>query len=212
MSNTTTKLSLDEVLNEFLSTDNLKPDLQKPHLKDGFVYGSNGHIAIKIPEARLFTRYLPGGKYPDVERVLNQPLLPESIILVKDQIREVLNQLPLHNKYAPCALCDEGSLECNLGHVHDCNACDGLGNSTVIVGKEYSYLDLIKIGNAHYNPNYIELIEKVCICYDIELFTIISQSYNTAMVALLEDITILIMPVGYSAEPEKYKEYILKIK
>lgn len=210
METTTTKeITLDGILNEFLSTDNLKPALKKPCLIDGYVYGTDGHVLIKIPESLLFTKHSTFKEFPNVERVINPPLLDEKLTIGVDQIRRMLDIIPLQDKFAPCSECDEGNIECNLGHSHDCQRCDGLGNSTTVIGKEYSHLDLMKIDKAHYNPNFILLLEKVCLSQKVNSFTIISQGYNTAMKVIVNDITVLIMPVGYKEDPEKYKEYIL---
>ena len=51
-----------------------------------------------------------------------------------------------------CAYCHgDGVRECDMGHQHDCDYCDGTGKVTPI--------ETITVGNAHYQRRYLALIQ-----------------------------------------------------
>lgn len=144
----------DSIIPQFLSSDELRPALMKPHLDGDNVVATNGHILIIIPVNKLSEQYVPSAGYPNYKSIL--PKL-STLLLVPQKIsvgtmKEVLREIPKIPLKIECVSCD------GCG----CYKCAGKGEITIPNKYQYDWVrHKIKIGGAYFNPNYIEVILNV---------------------------------------------------
>jgi len=204
------KPTINEVLNLFIGKDTLRPVMLQPNLENGFVYATNGYCLIKIPSKLLTGEFSKVEKFPNCESAIGTAVLLEKPLTISiSKLADLINTIPKEPIYKECKTCDgEGVVECNLGHDHFCEDCDGDGTLKEKIGEKInSNNNPLKIGVAHYSPVYLEYIIKACQSQDIESFVITHQGHNTAMIAKVNDILILAMPITYSSESHR-TEYI----
>ena len=194
---------LDEFVQQFVSRDFLKPNMQKASLVNGFIVATNGYILIKVKQHLLAAEYSTIDGFPDAEKILNNSLLEEPIIYDKENLRKSFEKykvIPLYD-IRECNQCDgDGYQECDLGHEHDCEKCNGRGEiKGDIIGDQFEYKkgegDYF-LSNGWFNPNYIFLLVKCSdILGELTIKLISGKEQNHAHIFQIgEDVTIIVMP------------------
>jgi hypothetical protein len=195
------KTAIDYLLKSFTSNDEYRREMKTPSLIGEYVYATNGHCLIKVPVSYLSGQYSEIPKFPNGERVIKEaPLLAEALIIKTNLLDETLSVMPLVDEFQQCPDCEgEGEIECDLGHMHDCEECKD-GVTTRVIGKTYKPFDRVKINDCHYDPKHIKLLSKTCEAHNVDFFTVISMAPNRALMAQVKDSIVLIMPTMHDEE------------
>jgi hypothetical protein len=101
-----------------------------PWIKDGYLYATNGHVAVRTPMPLMnstgdfppaSTLNWNASDYLDEAIELSEPgpLLDRSKCKACDGKGNVDKKV--------CTSCEGGEIECNLGHYHECEECNGDG-------------------------------------------------------------------------------------
>lgn len=116
-------------LSRFCDPDSSRFALQQPWRADGFIYASDGKVAIRIPDDGRGLIEAEGRKpriseifEPYFSQVEEWQSLPDDVdcCLVDSCIEGVQTQ--------ECSKCSGyGTRECDMGHEHQCGKCDGSG-------------------------------------------------------------------------------------
>ena len=144
MKNTSVTINYDELLQLFVSTDQLHPHFSHPNTQEGYVYATDGHHIMRVP-SHLVTGDYPNeykGRFisiwPNPERWLDDPIQydPQSI---QNAILEI-PRLIVEEK-VDCDKCKgSGIIHCDCcGRDNDCNECDGDG--IIATGKKEEIAD-----------------------------------------------------------------------
>lgn len=139
------------------------------------------------------------------------------IKLSLSKIKELLERIPKKHdfdiKYNECFKCEgRGSQECNLGHEHDCETCDGEGE--IEISREnkstfiYDPLFCIEICGSHFSGNILAPVLAACEileCENENLFITHTMSsgkkhYPKALKLKIKDCIFLIMPILKESE------------
>jgi hypothetical protein len=188
----------DQLLKKFISDDPFRPILNTPVLIDNIVCATNAHVLIKCPVSLLEDKYLPNEAFPDIKKAyecveyLDNPLTIEG-----KNLNELLSKIDKYEKFEDCDQCNgDGVVECQCcGHDSDCIECNGSGESRVSLGFRFNkQYDTIKIGEAYFNPNYIQLLSDVQFL-ERSTIEVLSLKHNKSMVCKIGRIETLIMPV-----------------
>lgn len=161
--------SYDFILPFFKAVDPLRPALTKIHAENGFVYATDAHIAIRVPESLLIHKYAPVEKFPNCEKLLNETLarpVNNTAIIRTDDLIHVLTKAKWQRD-SEGIICEDcggcGEITCEAcGHDHSCGGCDGKGTTGTIIG-EFSLLEsesFFKIGinGKLFNANLLHVI------------------------------------------------------
>ncbi len=167
-----------EALNLFVSTDQLKAAMLKPNLNHDCYYATDGHALFYFPSSLV---QLDIGQ---TEKPIDfKPVIPlernESITLSISNLSELFDTLiPKEKDSVECPECDgEGVLECNLGHEHDCDCCNGDGRIELKNGKmvadPYAALFLYE---CCFNASQLYRLAKACQILQIENLEWVNRS------------------------------------
>lgn len=116
--------------------DSYRDYLHQPWSRGAFTYASNGHIAIRVPRRDDVPE---NEKAPDVEKIFRENGVEDSATTSLPDVN--VSALPKPTiKMRRCRRCrgtrylrkcdecgGEGTLECDLGHDHECETCDSKG-------------------------------------------------------------------------------------
>ena len=198
----------DEVIKEFLSTDSLREALMETALIGDHVFASNGHIGIKIPIEKLTGTYKANPDYPDIVVLFDKRngLYDKPKFYNVESIERVLSEIPKVNVEISCEKCDgtgdipvKGS-EGVEPEWDKCPVCKGqgelFGENTEYDWKNHKF----QIGDAYFNPNYIEkliIIAKINDIKQVEHFVGLPEGQNHFKI---DGIEILIMPMRIKDE------------
>lgn len=108
-----------------------------PFVQDGYVVATNGRILVRTPATMPL---LPAWTEVATETVEGRRRVPRCAAVwpTPDRLAEVaaimLGDLAKIPATAPCDRCGgKGYRECDIGHEHDCDSCDGAGHQKVQV-------------------------------------------------------------------------------
>lgn len=198
------KITIDELIQQFTSKDILKPGMLNPCLINGFVVATNGHVLIKVKQDFVSGSYKYVDGFPNVDKVLNSPLLEQPVFFNKELLRERFDKyrvIPVYDM-KECKECEgDGWLECDLGHDHECEKCKGKGETkNGIIGQEFLFNRNegdCSLANALFNPNYAYLLIKCADIISEETIRLVSGKEPTDfhLFEIGDNITIVIMPV-----------------
>ena len=191
----------DEVIKEFLSTDSLREALMETALIGDFVFASNGHIAIKIPTAKLTGTYKVNPDYPDIVVLFDKHdgLFDKPRMYNIESIEKVLSEIPRVKVGTECKKCEgtgdippEKPCETTWDKCPDCKGQGELfGEKTEYDWKNHKF----QISGGCFNPNYIEklvIVAKINDIKQIEHFAGLPEWQNHFRI---DGIEIIIMPV-----------------
>ena len=187
----------DELLNYFVSTDELRPVLQEPCLNGDYVVATDGHKAIKIPISLLENEYKVSEKYPNLQKIIDDSLRDhkcDGIIRLAD-LKEVFSKFEEIDDYGICLMCDgDGTHECECGHRHECQECDGTGDGKYKIGKKFDDEGKFCIGNAIFNANNFRPIYDIFKHFGNNHIKLLANPQFQVNVFVVGDIQIIIMP------------------
>lgn len=203
-----------QVLNIFKSKDFLKPGLTTPHLQDGKYYASEGQTMVFFNES-LCPGIASKNEYaPDYLSVIPTDSNSE-IIIDGAKIQELINNLvPKIDETKACLYCDgEGFQECDLGHEHDCEQCEGQGFIKVMpITQVINPEAFILIYDVCFTVKFFQKLLSAMHVFNIKECLWVKKEANKANLFTLGDITILLMPVrclDLCDEYEKYEQVVI---
>lgn len=129
-------------LQQFCSTDPMRPYLHKPFSIGDYTHATNGHVGVRVPRIEG----VPSQEKPDPGKLFAQHF--------KDEPRGVLDvKLPeIKEDWQDCLRCGGSGKEhdCPSCSCDECDYCDGEGRTNK------APMVKITIGNAIYNAKYIK--------------------------------------------------------
>jgi hypothetical protein len=166
-----TKFIYDLILPYFLGNDDMRPVTKKVHKdKDGYLYATEGHIAIRIPHEKVMNSYEEVSGFPSAGEFIRNTIGREdnikATILTNNLIR-VLSYLQWRRVMAgdSCEECfGTGTINCeHCGSDYKCGECKGTGTVNMRI-KELVLLQncddfySVKIGTPAYKANFLYII------------------------------------------------------
>lgn len=131
----------DKALRQFCAPDyEPRETLRDPFAYKGKTYATNGHILVR---AKAEKRGYPASKKygANCDHIIENAK--------KDGFVR-LEELP-EQTFITCSYCEgEGKAECDMGHIHECPACEGMGQKRDIVP--------IAVGDAYIDLKYASMI------------------------------------------------------
>lgn len=192
----------DSIIPQFVSTDEWREPMMKPHLDGDKVIATNGHIMIIVPVKKLSKLYHPSAGYPKYKEVLprEDKLFPSPLRISVEKMRAVLSEVPKVPVKIDCSICEGNGYfivknDLDVLDSKSCEYCDGEGD---VDSKELHYdwvHHKIKIGEGYFNPDYIEVILNVAEINDTKFLNLRNSDETKANQIEFDDILILIMPV-----------------
>lgn len=160
--NETTLITLDDILQKYLSKDALRENLQSVHVDGDCAYACNGHIGIEVPLSLISREYTPVDGYPNLKALLDDST--EVIAWVDaNEMRTAIEARGMRPVYADkdCTKCyGEGEIVCDeCGYGHKCKTCGGKGyiENRKVIGQEVDVPSDVyaRLLGAYFNPNYL---------------------------------------------------------
>ena len=134
-------------------------ELSKIYFADGYSYASNQHIMVKAPG--VVEGSIENDKFSDVFKT-NMVAGEKVADLNLSDLKKFLDPFRTEPKYSKmlCIDCDgDGTLECDLGHDHECEDCNGEGEVDDIskfIGMGFEKLFTIQLYSKLFNPHYLD--------------------------------------------------------
>lgn len=202
-------MKYDNLLQHYVSRDELRSGLLQPKEEGEFVFASDAYQVIRMPKSLLEKEYPAHPKAPSFSAIWPTPgrmlSVPKKIEVSK--LKSLIGSIPLveEDEKVECSKCEgDGQVECPCcGNFSDCNKCHGTGEASS--GKK------IKVADERFKlifsgiPFLPEFFENVLRCADVtgEGVEILTQIDQKMMLLRTGSIEIGIMP--HSERPdEKY--------
>jgi hypothetical protein len=166
-----TKFVYDLILPYFVEGDDSRPILKKVHKGDnGYLYATEGHIAIRVPQEKAMNCYEEVPGFPDVENLIQEATGRDgnvtATIHTNDLIRILAGvawmRVTVKDKCFECN--GVGELTCNrCGNEYECKRCNGKGEVNIRIN-EYALLQCedydyaVKIGLPTYRAGNLQII------------------------------------------------------
>ena len=198
---------LKQVFELFTGNDYLRPVMKTPFKRDGYYFATDAHSLVYMRDT-IDLGYAENLKAPNCLAVIPSERHEPILIDIFELEEEILGRTPIVDETIDCYDCDgEGSEECNLGHSHNCNRCNGTG--TVIAKNPKKVLDpttlYLLLGQCFLYPRLIKLI-KACKILDCKTVNKVASTAKNRS-AIFEDVnvTYLIMP-NFDDQDEEYSK------
>lgn len=110
--------------------ENGRPALQKPFKRDGYYFATDGHSLLYLNQSEMdLDFFIERADTPDCLAVIPTKRT-DPVTIDCDKLNKLIQEkAPKIKEQKECFQCDgEGGEECNLGHWHDCEYCDGKGS------------------------------------------------------------------------------------
>jgi hypothetical protein len=199
-----TKFICDLMLPYFTGCDECRPALQKVHKsKNGFVYATDGRIAIRVPQEKVHKGYSEVPGFPNVELVIQSAVERQgnksAVVETAKLIRLLAGVSWRRNEHGDdCEECDgAGVVECEAcGSENDCKKCDGKGVVNMRV-EEYSLLKCkdayyIKIGAPTYNAEYLHIVALMAQMLQVDEITYLYKEEGAPAIFSFDGVDILL--------------------
>jgi ribosomal protein S27E len=137
MKNQLTQEQIAEVLVMFCDIEHQKDYAKIPHTQNGFVWATDGHSMVCIDERHVVNQHLKDIDKPVFSDVLPHYTGQKPIVI---NVQKMIDFLKSHCRLIDAMLTVQGDCPeckkaqivfCNMGHAHDCTACDGTGKAMV---------------------------------------------------------------------------------
>lgn len=155
------KKTVIELFQKFVGTSDFRVTLRKPFKQDGYFVATDGHSLISIPDDYMDLEFEPAINPPNnIKGLIERDGGKDYKISSKALLEFIEKNVLMIPESQECSECDgDGYRECDLGHEHDCEICDGTGKiiprnpknvknkKTIfeICGVWYSYIELKRI-------------------------------------------------------------------
>jgi hypothetical protein len=137
-------MTLDELKN-FCATGDIRYYLNAPFSLGEWTYACNGFLAVRIPRVDTVAEVeVPKNMLKSLSELFAKEFsdwVPVPAVTIRPDVN--------------CEMCHgTAELECNLGHTHDCDACEGTGKES-----GYTLDHKTMIGDTCFADNYLALIQ-----------------------------------------------------
>ena len=126
------KIRNDYCLLMYTGNDDNRPAMKKIHGENGFVYATEGHIAVKIDHSKCEKIYSKIDSYPSIEKIFNDHKSSDIKYFYVDDLFECIMKIELCFKpeQIVCDKCfGDGYLICDhCDSEYDCGRCHGIGS------------------------------------------------------------------------------------
>ena len=189
---------IDHLINDFVSDDDLRPQLCKPHYDNGMIVATNTDMLMLADEKYFDKKYEPVPKFPNYAQIIPHHVRGEFIgTISKKDIDQADRLLSKENIYNECEECNgDGVIVCDCcGQDSDCKDCIGSGMGNILLYKRIdSNIHVGDIGGTLFNLNYLILILKLANHIGSEIKVAILEK-KKACVFYVDEIMILVMPI-----------------
>lgn len=156
-----------EILDQFVAKNDIREFLRTPFNGKAFTYATNGAMAVRMPRIEGFP---DNDKIPDsLDRYFERTAKQEFVKLesIPDVAHQECEFCGGSGRMTICSECNgDGDVECDLGHYHECRACNGKGRvhgngseCDECEGKgKVAELTRMIIGKTHVDARYAEVI------------------------------------------------------
>lgn len=192
---------LKKAFSLFVGTDELRPALLKPFKQNGFYFSTDAHSLIMAPE-NLDLGYSEQ-QTPDCLKVFPKDRNDPIEISIAHIEKILLEKTPLIDETIECSSCDGfGTEECNLGHDHDCEDCDGKGYFPTGNGKKVhdKYARKYLLDGQHFQFTQLKRLIDACEILGFEDVNKVSGKDVKPLLLKKNDVTFLIMPTIIDGE------------
>jgi hypothetical protein len=203
----------DLMLPYFVGSDENRPQFSKVHKgKNGYLYASDGSIAIRIPADRTNMEYDEVPNFPNAERtiqsLIDRPDYIKGIIKTDDIVRILAHvNWRINKDIEKCDGCNgTGVAECLCcGSEYDCNKCNGTGRITSKYIEELSLLKSeetgysIKIREAVYKEDYLYIIALMAKLLHVEEITYLYGHRHAVAMFSFDGVDIALAPTLFDA-------------
>lgn len=197
------KTNFDQLFSHFVSDDECSPGLRQPNTTDDFVWATDRHALIKVPQSLLDKQYPSHEKAPKVGPVLAAThILPEPVTIKAKQLMDILGEIPKEKdvKWVTCPECKgEGGEECFCcGHYTECENCDGEGEikmDDTTLPLVYPFEGYgIRIGEAVFSPLIVGALETALVELDASEFQLVGGAPNRQHLFRIGEVEVILMP------------------
>lgn len=162
-------------LQKFCANEDIRQYLEKPFRKNGYLYASNGHICIRIPDdSNIQAIEAPSQIDPEKffsNSVTEWHLLPENLPPPKPCSNCNGEKIVSEKVAEPCPDCDGEGDFTHGEHTYTCKECDGEGyihrktqnkvTCPECTGTGENIYNPVQIGAANYSRTYLALIQSL---------------------------------------------------
>jgi len=202
------KFIYDLMLQYFVANDDLRPIMKNVHdAGNGYLYASDGHIAIRLKKEKTSKAYDTIEKYPNAEKIIQEAIDREgnknAVIKTSDLIQILSEAAWRRVRYGDkCMDCDgSGTVECeHCGSDYDCKECNGKGTKNVrirdfslLVCEESNYC--IKIGNLIFKTDFLYIIALMAQMLQVDEIQYLYKEKTQGGVFSFDGVDILLMPI-----------------
>jgi len=210
-------MNIELLFKPFLSTDKNRPWMCKINEQEGYCYATDAHVLIRCPSNKVeWSKYPPHEKTATFSRLFESYNYHEPIVYSLDVINTALKKFTKVYDRIECEQCDgEGKSECDMGHLHDCIGCDGLGyNNSCDLVYPFDDKTLIKIQQSYLSPFHISKLAEVMVPLGADKCALIANKndVNGAKVFVIQDFEIVIAPFFYENIKNKEKAQLVELK
>lgn len=195
----------DFILPFFTATDELRPVMTKIHSDDnGFIYATDAHIVIKVPNTSVVNNYENVEKYPNAEKVFTQYEFPYKAIIKTQTLISLLTAYKWLRAYKTenCDKCNgTGSLTCeHCNSDYECENCKGNGkfhkgelDMRLLITKDF--FAVVKVINKHFKADFMHVLAVCAKMLDVsDIEVLYNDNEDAPTVFKVADAEILIMP------------------
>ncbi len=208
---TFSKERIEAVLKIFVGDDPIRPLLHSPIKQKDYLFATNAHALIGIKNC-MDLGYVEIDKTPNCLGVIPTERHEPIVFDISKIEKQILTLTPMVDETVTCIDCSgEGKEECNLGHDHECERCDGKGfvkkhPPNKVTNPEAKYT----LYETTYTADNLKRLIRACQFLDIKKINKVYGMPNRASLFEYENILILIMPDGIWRDDDDDEPIILK--
>ena len=184
----------------FVGNDMYRPAMTKINSDNGFVYATNGHIAIKIEEGLCIKKYEPVEGYPNVESILDgHKAIEEKTFSIEGLFHSIMKiEVCFKPERIKCGECEgNGNLICDhCESEYECGKCCGdgevNGDKLALSGES----DIMFFGKKYNLGNFNKIIN-TAVFLGVKEITVSNGEANGSIFKV-GNFTILLMPLFVS--------------
>jgi len=206
----------ENLLPRFFSKDQLRPNLCGPNLEAGYVYGTDGHCLIRVPENKLIA---PQEGWPIVPKIdYFKAVWPETLRMLDapiqvnvDALAKAMESIGTHIVYEDCEKCGgDGQIDCPCcWQQMKCKTCDGSGQGKA-VGTELNDDHNISLGCGVYlAPRLAEHLVECALDIGEPIFMVTIPAARKGQLFRTGEAEILLMPRDYRTDKVIEMQFII---
>lgn len=192
--------TIKELFKPFVGNDDRREEMNSPMKQNGYYFATDAHTLICCPVTVCPDLDFEERNKPNCMGVLTTERT-EPIEIETNFIDSIIEQLPMTDETVieliDCEYCyGSGIRECDLGHEHDCDRCDGFGKKN---GKKKTgnmikdFYCLIKVWGIIYKCHELKKVFDSAKKLNLEKFTLIRGEQLKGNLFQVGDFQILIM-------------------